>query len=342
MKVIEKKVDSVSFITIDNENGLILVLSSFAASIFDIELIDKRNNYESIVLTPSSLNDFYNNDGYYGKTIGRYSGRIDNGKCKINDNEYSLDINWNNINSLHGGFDSIAFKNFNYVINNNDEYVDVIFSYLEKENTLPGDVNYDIIYRIYSKTNCFTIFFNAISNKDTLINLTNHTYFNLSGNGKNTILDHSLQLNCDKYSKLNNNLITTSIEKVNKVMSFLKPHKIKKYINDSSLQDHTAKGYDHCYIKENKNSDVIAILKDRKSKRSLTITTSYPAIVVYTTNYPASFDFSTNHYKISKHHGICLECQYIPNGINMENVDKAIFKANDKYTHYISYHFTNK
>ena len=172
------------------------------------------------------------------------------------------------------------------------DYVDVTFSYLEKENILPGDVNYDIIYRVYNNANDFTIYFNAKTNKDTLVNLTNHTYFNLSGNGKRTILDHKLKLNCDRYTNLNNELITTSIDKVNKVMSFMKPHKIKKYINDDSLQNHTAKGYDHCYLKEDEFVEEIAILKDRKSKRSLTIKTSYPSIVVYTTNYPASFDFS--------------------------------------------------
>lgn len=342
MKIIEKKVDNVSFITLDNEMGLVLVLSSFAASIFDIEFIDKRNKLESVILTPSSLNDFYYNDGYYGKTIGRFSGRIDKGLLKINDAEYKLDINWNNVNSLHGGNDSISFKNFDYTIKEYKDYVDVTFSYLEKENILPGDVNYDIIYRVYNNANDFTIYFNAKTNKDTLVNLTNHTYFNLSGNGKRTILDHKLKLNCDRYTNLNNELITTSIDKVNKVMSFMKPHKIKKYINDDSLQNHTAKGYDHCYLKEDEFVEEIAILKDRKSKRSLTIKTSYPSIVVYTTNYPASFDFSTNRYKISKHHGICLECQYVPNGINMENVNKAILRKDETYYHYISYSFSNK
>ena len=108
MKYNIKKIEDVSFITIDNENGMNVVLSTFGASIFDLELIDKRNNKESIVLTPSSLNDFYYNDGYHGKTVGRFSGRIDKGKCFINDKEYNLDINWNNVNSLHGGNNSIS------------------------------------------------------------------------------------------------------------------------------------------------------------------------------------------------------------------------------------------
>ena len=204
-----------------------------------------------------------------------------------------------------------------------------------------------IISKFYRKkeinsNNEFTIYFNAASTKDTIVNLTNHVYFNLSGNGKNTILDHKLQLNCDTYTKLNNELITTSIDKVNKVMDFTKLHKISKYINDESLQNHKALGYDHCFIKQDIQNSTIAILKDEKSKRNLTIKTSYPSIVVYTCNYPSSFDFNRNRFKISKHHAICLECQFIPNGINMDNVNKAILKKDEVYNHYINYKFDIK
>lgn len=342
MKYNIKKVEDVSFISIDNENGMTVVLSSFGASIFDLELIDKRNNKESIVLTPSSLDDFYYNDGYHGKTVGRFSGRIDKGKCSINGKEYNLDINWNNVNSLHGGNNSISFKNFDYEINENDNYLDVLFKVIEKEDKLPGDVSYKITYRIYKLENEITVFFNATTTKDSIVNLTNHTYFNLSGNGKNTILDHTLQLNCNTYTNLNNELITTSIDKVNKVMDFTTSHKIKKYINDESLQNHKALGYDHCFIKTNENDETIAILKEKKSKRCLTIKTSYPSIVVYTCNYPSSFDFNRTNFKIEKHHAICLECQFIPNSINMENVDKAILRKDEVYNHYINYKFEIK
>ena len=342
MKYNIKKIEDVSFITIDNENGMNVVLSTFGASIFDLELIDKRNNKESIVLTPSSLNDFYYNDGYHGKTVGRFSGRIDKGKCFINDKEYNLDINWNNVNSLHGGNNSISFKNFDYELIENDNYLDVLFKVVELEDKLPGDVSYKITYRIYKLENHITVFFNATTTKDSIVNLTNHTYFNLSGNGKNTILDHSLQLNCNTYTNLNNELITTSIDKVNKVMDFTKAHKIKKYINDESLQNHKALGYDHCFIKTNENDETIAILKENKSKRCLTIKTSYPSIVVYTCNYPSSFDFNRTNFKIEKHHAICLECQFIPNSINMENVDKAILRKDEVYNHYIDYKFEIK
>ena len=199
MNISEKVIDKKTFITIENNKGMAIVLCSFGASIFQLEVIDKNNNKEAVILTPTHLNDFYYNDGYHGKIVGRYSGRIDNGKCIINDKEYDLDINWNNTNSLHGGFNGISFANFDYEIIKEKKFVDIVFKYIELENKLPGDVSYKITYRICLNENTFTIFFNAKSNKDTIINLTNHAYFNLSGNGKSTILDHKLKLHCDKY-----------------------------------------------------------------------------------------------------------------------------------------------
>lgn len=342
MKTLIKKIDDVTFITLDNELGLTLVLCTLGASIYDIELIDNHNHKESIVLTPSNLTTFYNNTGYYGKSIGRFSGRIDKARCKINDVTYNLDVNWNNTNSLHGEENGIAFANFDYEIKEENDFVDVIFRFVEKENHLPGDISYEISYRVSKTQLDFTNFFKATTNKDTLVNLTNHSYFNLSGNGKRTILDHNLQLNCDKYTRLNNEMITISVDKVNKVMDFQKAHKINKYIEDDSLINHQAFGYDHCFIKKDLNEKEIAILEDKKSHRKLILSTSYPTVVCYSLNYPLDVDFLPTNFKASKYHAITLECQYIPNGINMENQDKAILRKGEVYNEYVNYHFIVK
>ena len=137
MVISEKKYENISFINLENKVGLNIILSTFGASIYQIELNNKDNIKEAVVLTPASINDFYYNDGYHGKIVGRFSGRIDNGKCCINDKEYNLDINWNNVNSLHGGYNSLSFTNFDYKIEKNEDYVDVIFTLIEKEDKLP-------------------------------------------------------------------------------------------------------------------------------------------------------------------------------------------------------------
>ena len=335
MIIKERKIDDVSFINIDNQLGLVVVLCSFGASLYQIETFDNNKHLEAILLTPNNLSDFYQSDAYFGKTIGRFSGRIKNAIATIDNVDYFLDKNDSNVNSLHGGNNSLSYQNFDYSIFENNENVAIEFNYLEKENKLPGDVLYKITYQISKIQNDLTIYFEAKTNKNTIVNLTNHAYFNLSGNQKRTILDHNLKLFADKVTKLDNNLIPLEIEKVNKIMDFTKGHKINKYINDPSLQNHKAKGYDHCFIKTNPNEDIIAILHDKKSHRKLIVSTSYPAIVCYTYNYPVENIFSEKN--ITKHHAIALECQYIPN-----DLENAYLKKDQLYKHYIKYSFKTK
>ena len=332
-----KTIDNVNFITLENSCGMEVVLCTIGASFYELKLPDKNNVKESIILTPSNLSDFY--PSYYGKCIGRFSGRIDKGRCEINGKTYELDINWGGVSSLHGGFDGLSSQNFAYDIEVSDKYTDVIFTYLEKEKILPGDVEYRFVYRVMEDSNDINLTFNATTTKDTVVNLTNHVYFNLSGDGKRDVTEQKLQFLCDKYTRLNNELITESIDPVNEVMDFREIHEIGDFINDESLQNHTAKGYDHCWIKEDLNNPVIAVMKDDESGRKLTVSTSYPAIVCYSCCYPDSYPFNEKKFNIHKFYSICVECQYVPNGINMDGVDKAILREGEEYNHYIHYHF---
>lgn len=338
MKIETKKITDVSFIKLVNKLGLEVTLSTFGASFYDIKMKDKNDNLESIILTPKNLDDFYFTDAYYGKAIGRYSGRIDDSKCEINGVMYNLERNWNGINALHGGNDGISFKNFGYDIKNEEEYVDVIFNYLEKENNLPGDVDYKIIYRVYDLLNEVRLIFNAIPTKDTHINLTNHAYFNLSGDGKRNALNQKLQLLCDRYTRIDNNIITLSIDPVNEVMDFRELHEIGKYIYDRSLQEHTSFGYDHCYLKEDINNPLVAVMVDEESGRRLQVLSSYPSVVCYAGCYPKDFPFGDTGYKIGQYYSMCLECQFLPNGINMES-QRSIVKKGELFNQYIIYKF---
>lgn len=339
MEIKISKNEQVTFLKIYNTKNMEVVLSTLGASFYDIKTPNKDGLVESIILTPTSLDEFYNTDAYYGKTVGRFSGRIDKAKCIIENKEYILEKNWNGVNALHGCKYGISFVNFDYQVKECKDYIDVIFTYLEKENILPGDVNYKITYRIFNEENKIKLFFEATTNKTTIVNLTNHVYFNLSGNLKENCLNHNLQFNADKYTRLNNELITESIDQVNEVFDFRKKHKLGKYIYDTSLQNHKAFGYDHCWLKEDLNNPLIAILEDEKSGRKLSVSTSYPSVVCYAGCYPKKYLFNNRKNKIEQYHSVCLECQYIPNGINMDNVDKALLKEGEIYSHYIEYLF---
>lgn len=332
MEIKTNKIENVTFINIKNDKNLEIILSTFGASIYELKI-----DNESLVMVPKDLHDFYYDDGYYGKIVGRFAGRIDDASCKINDVTYILDKNWNGINALHGGNDGISFKNFDYEIVKKEDKIDIIFRYLEKENKLPGNIKYEITYSVYKNRNDINLHLKANTDKDTICNLTNHSYFNLSGDCKDTILNHELYLNCPKYTNLNNNLITKSIDNVNKIMDFTTSHKIGDFINDDSLQKHTSYGYDHCFIKEDNKNDLIAILKYKN--RKLEIRTNYPSIVCYTTNYPKEIDFNVKGNKISRFQAIAMECQYIPNGINMNENDISILRKDQTFDKYINYSF---
>ena len=337
MKIEQITREGYKHILLANENGMKVELSTVGASIYDIFLLNKNNESVSVVLKPSNMANYKNS--YHGKTIGRFSGRIDKGLCTIDGKEYKLDINWNGVNSLHGGFKGLSSQVCDYKINECADYIDVVFTYLELEGMLPGDVSYEVIYRIMNDKNEIISYLNATTTKTTVVNMTNHTYFNLSGNCKNTVLNHKLYLQCSKYTNLNNELITNSIDEVTDIMDFRDGHPVGKYIEDESLQNHTAKGYDHCFIKEDELDDLLAIVSDEESGITLKISSSYPTVVFYSGCYPDSYPFNEDRITNIKYHALCLEPQYIPNGINMDGVDDGILKPNEKYSHFIKYEF---
>ena len=324
-------------VVLTNESGMKVEFSSVGASIYDIFVPNKNNESVSVVLKPSDMANYKRS--YHGKTIGRFSGRIDKGLCSIDGKEYKLDINWGGVNSLHGGFNGLSSQVCEFTVEENADFTDVVFTYLEVEGMLPGDISYVITYRVMNDKNEITSYINATTTKTTVVNITNHTYFNLSGNCQNTILNHNLYLQCSKYTRLNNELITLSIDDVTDVMDFRDGHLVGKYIEDESLQNHKAKGYDHCFIKEDEADDLLAIVSDSESGIKLKISSSYPSVVFYSGCYPDSYPFNADRISNVKYHALCLEPQFIPNGLNMEGVADGILKPEEKYNHFIKYEF---
>ena len=153
----------VTFIEVKNNKNLEVTLCSFGASFYRIVFKGKNR-----IMTPLNHEEFYNNSQYYGKLIGRFAGRINEAKCMIADKEYILPKNWNGINSLHGGPNGISYSNFNYEVNESENTYDVIFTVVEKESYLPGDISYKITYHLHTSAcapNRNRIIFCKIKNK---------------------------------------------------------------------------------------------------------------------------------------------------------------------------------
>ena len=329
----------VSFIELENIFGTKVTLCNVGASIYDIETVDYKGNAESILYTTLKKDDFPYDGSYFGKTIGRTGGRISNSKFILNGMEYKIESD--DPNGLHGGKDGLSFKEFNYEKMEDDSYITVIFSYLSKnmEAGYPGDLDLKVIYKLYKNINKLTINYVGVSNKDTLLNLSNHSYFNLSGNAKRDILGHELWINASKMEKIEN-LIPKDIVKCEKIYSFKNKHLIGDYLKESEIINNT-NGYDFPYIFD--ENDILkdnAKLKDSISKRTLTIRTTYPTVVLYTCNYVGD-EIMNNEKKAMPYYAACLECMYHPNTINSDFLKdkKDVLVKNKKYDEKIELYF---
>ncbi len=323
----------VSFIELENDFGTIVTLCNIGASIYDIKTKGCNNKNESILYTTANMNDFPNNTSYLGKTIGRTGGRITNGEFELNGVKYKIPSKDPN------GPDGLSFKPFIYKKTKNANYSEVVFFYESKdmESGYPGNLELEVVYRLYNNENKLSIDYKGTTDKDTLLNLSNHAYFNLSGNAKNDILNHELYINSSKMELLEN-MIPAKIVDEKEIYSFKKSHLIGDYINDDEIVK-AANGYDFPYIFDDNNGYNV-ILKDNESKRVLKIKTTYPTVVVYTCNY--TDDSIMNNNKImTKNYAVCLECMYHPNTINSDFLKdkKDILRKNSTYNETIELYF---
>ena len=329
----------VSFIEIKNRFNTTVTLCNVGASIYDIKTVDKDNKLESIVYTTDKKENFLTETSYLGKTIGRTGGRISNSKFILNGKEYEIPST--DPNGLHGGNGGISYKEYDIKQSETNDYYEVVFSYLStsEESKYPGDLNIDVIYRLYKEINKLTVNYLATTSEDTLVNISNHSYFNLSGDAKNNILNHYLYINSSKMERVEK-LIPREIVDCKKIYSFKNSHKIGDYLMDKEIINNT-NGYDFPYIFDEVSKDIFnVVLKDNDSKRVLKIKTTYPTVVVYTCNYVGN-DIMNNKKKMETYYAVCLECMFHPNTINSDFLKEKldVLKKNEKYNETIEYYF---
>lgn len=303
-------------------------LIDFGASIKDIAFKNSSSNYESILWNYENSDDYLKDSTYYkGATIGRVAGRIKKGVIKINDIIYQLDKN-DSENTLHGGKNNFSFKKWNYNIKEiSTKEIHVSFFYLspQLENGFPGEVEMEVCYII--KKNFIKIIFSGVSTEDTVLNITNHTYFNLSGNLKEKINEHFLEIDSAYYWELDSDFCPSKKKKVDKTeFDYSNLKKIGLKIKNSNENDYN-KEFNHPYLLKEKGKIAYCI---PSLKNFMKITTSYPYVVIYANGYAKEND---------KYLGICFECQYLPDEINLIKKPKSLIKKGDKYNNFIQYEF---
>lgn len=323
IKVIKDKTN-LDLLTIEVHKGQSeMVLTNLGAG-----LISFIFNEVELIVGPKNIHEFIK-EGYYGKTIGRTSGRLFTPGYQIKDNFYEVTPFRANDSSLHGGEDGIAKQYFVVSSLNEGEKEDIVtFELVDREGTYPGDLNLTVVYRL-SQDNRLRIEFIANSNKDTLCNLTNHAYFNL---GEDTIKRHLFKMRSSSYLLTDENFHLLGVKPTqNTAFDFNELTPIEKNLNQ--IKDNSFFGYDHCFYLDEKRLS----LYSNQTKIGLNMTTSYPCVVIYTHNVSSPDNlpyFHTLPYK-----GLTLEAQYEPGGIHHKHLNDGILEKNKTYEEYISYQF---
>lgn len=319
--------------------------TNYGARIVGLWIADRDDVMTDVVVGFKNVDIYLGSSGsYFGATIGRYANRISKGKFTIDGLEYQISIN-NGQNALHGG--KKGFQDVVWDVEQPNSKT-LIFSYLSKdgEEGFPGNLNTKVTYSITDQ-NELKIEYEASTDKKTVINLTNHAFFNLNGEGSGDILNHSVQIFADKFNPVDHTLIPTGqLQNVlNTPFDFNSSKTIGKSINEDNEQLKFGKGYDHNFILNGKEKDGIrhaATVKGDKSGIKMEIYTQEPGMQFYTGNFMkgentfkggSSDDFRTS---------FAMETQHFPDSPNQPSFPSTLLNPGEKYHTISIYKFSTE
>ncbi|MGL6064143.1 MAG: aldose epimerase family protein [Fusobacteriaceae bacterium] len=322
-----KNKEEVFIYTLKNEKIEVEILN-YGGIIKKILTPDKNGNWENIVLGFDTLEEYEINEPYFGCITGRVAGRIKEGKLTIDNKLYSLEIN-NGSNNIHGGINSLNTKVWAGTVEKLSDKGSIILTYHSPhlENGFPGAIDFTVKYTLENEN--LTISYIGEADRNTYINLTNHSYFNLSGNQKRNIYDSFLTLSSENFLEVDTNTLPIKIKKTeDSIFDFrngqLLGEVLTKENKDTKI---VGGGIDHGFILE-KACDLGGFLKNEISGREMSFKTDQPTVVIYTGNYLKE-----------KHLGICFETQDYPDifNLNLDNIN--IYSPNKNYTQNTTFTF---
>ena len=328
--------------TLTNDNGLMAKVIPYGCAITELWVPDKNDLLDDIVLGFDTLSEYESsNNPYFGCVVGRYGNRIAKGRFTIDGITYQLALNEKGKpNHLHGGvkgFKSVVFK----AIPMKTPSGPVIrLKYLshDGEEGYPGNLDLTVTYTLTNE-NEFRIDYLATTDKPTPINLTNHTYFNLQGEGSGNVLDHEFIVNAEHYTPVDSNLIPTgdiaSIKGTS--IDFTKPRRIGERIKEYA--EPPFGGYDHNFVlnKKDKTFELAGRVKDDKSGRIMEVYTTEPALQLYTGNWVDTKGKGGKYY--GQYSGLCLETQHYPDSPNHPNFPSTVLRPGEVYSSTTIYRF---
>ncbi len=328
--------------TLTNENGLVAKIMTRGATLTELHVPDGIGRFGDVVLGFNNIHDYEERSPFFGATTGRVANRIANGSFDLNGQTYDLAVN-NGPNTLHGGKIGFDKKIWDArIVPSRDGYA-VEFHYLspDMEENFPGNLDVYVTYTL-THDNALRIDYRATTDKETIVNLTNHTYWNLSAFKSPTILDEIMYIDADQYTPVDENLIPTGrLRSVFKtVFDFTVPTAIGDRIK--LVPGGPPVGYDHNYVLNGPPGElnVCAKVQDKNTNRAMTVFTTEPGVQLYTGNFLDGSTVGKDGHRYVQHAGFCLETQHFPDSIHHPEFPSTVLKPGQKYMQTTVYKFS--
>lgn len=333
----------IELFVLKNSKGMEVDITNYGAKVVRILTPDKNGTMADIVLGYDHLKDYIKGNPYFGATIGRYANRIANGRFMLDSVYHKLALN-NGPNALHGGP-----RGFHNVVwdarkKSSDIGQSLELNYFSKdgEEGYPGNLTVKVVYLLTEENQLFIDFY-ATTDKNTIVNMTHHSFFNLTGEGNGDILDHKLKIVAKYYTPVDSTLIPTGeiAPVAGTPFDFTSFRTIGSRIKQQNQQLKYGRGYDHNFVldREDKSLLLAAAIYDPKSGRSMEVYTKEPGIQFYSGNFLDATDIGKGGKAYQYRSAFCLETQHFPNSPNQPNFPSVILTPKEKYHHTCVYQF---
>ncbi len=333
--------------TLKNKTGMQVSITNFGATVVSIMVPDKAGKMADVALGYDDLAGYELNKNYLGVLVGRYGNRIAHGKFSIDGTEYTLAKN-NGDNSLHGGIKGFnkAMWEAKDVSKGGEAAVEMKYVSKDGEEGYPGNLSVTVVYTLTNK-NELKIDYSATTDKKTVVNLTNHTYFNLAGQGNGDILKQDLMINADTFTPVDSGLIPTGeLKKVEGTpFDFRKATAIGARIEANDEQIKLGGGYDHNFVLNRKAATGLSLAaraSDAASGRAMEVWTTEPGVQFYTGNFLDGSFKGKGGIAYQKRTALCLETQHFPDSPNHPSFPTTLLKPGAKYHTTTVYKFEAK
>jgi aldose 1-epimerase len=341
--------EQVDLYTLSNKKGMEVAITNFGGTVVRLKVPDRAGKVADVVLGFDTLEGYEKGTGYFGATVGRYGNRIGGGTFSIDGKTYTLPKN-NGNNTLHGGISGFNRKVWKAreLASRDGESLEMTYLSPDGEEGFPGNLSVKAVFTVPEDRNELKIDYTATTDKDTVLNLTNHSYFNLAGEGNGDILDHVLTLHAKQFTPVDKSLIPTGElrDVAGTPMEFTSATAIGKRIDESYDQLVFGKGYDHNFVISRAGSGngltLAAEAYDPKSGRRLEVLTTEPGVQFYSGNFLDGAVKGKGNKTYGKRAAFCLETQHFPDSPNHPNFPSTLLKPNAVFQSETVFRFSAK